>query len=64
MMTLLTKIASNINLKMSKVVILDAWLGADGYIAGLKIQTKIRKDGRHVRLYCQYRCLYRQVLKN
>ena len=40
---------------LAKSLILHAWLGpgrasADGYIAVLKIQTKICKDGRQVKI--------------
>ena len=56
-MVLLAKIFNNVNLKTSTILakrlILDAWLGpgrtsTDSYIAVLKIQTNIRKDGRQV----------------
>ena len=59
MMILLGKIVSNVNLKMSTIfakrLILNAWLGpgcasADWYIAVFKIQTKICKDGRQVKM--------------
>ena len=59
MMVLLTKIVSNVNLKMSTILakrlILNAWLSpgcasADWYITVLKIQTKICKDGRQVKM--------------
>ena len=59
MMVLLIKIASNVNLKTSTILakrlILDAWLGpgcapADWCITVLKVQTKICKDGRQVKM--------------
>ena len=59
MMVLLTKKVSNVSLKTSatlaKRLILGTWLGpgcasADGYITVLKIQTKICKDGRKVKM--------------
>ena len=58
-MVLLAKIFSNVNLKTSTVLakrlILDAWLGpgrasADWYITALKIQTKICKVRRQVKV--------------
>ena len=59
MMVLLAKVVNNIDLKIStilaKILILNAWLcpeyaSADCYIAVLKIQTKICKDGRQVKV--------------
>ena len=56
---LLAIVISSINLKMSatfaKGLILNAWLGpgcasADWYITVFKIQTKICKDGRQVKM--------------
>ena len=58
-MALLTKIVSSVNLKTSTILakrlILNAWVSpgyvsADWYIAVLKIQTKIYKDGRQVKM--------------
>ena len=59
MMVLLKKIADNVNLKASTILakrlILNVWLGpgcasTDWYITVLKIQTKICKDGRQVKM--------------
>ena len=59
MIVLLAKITSNVNLKaliiIVKRLILDAWLGpvptsADWYIIVLKIQTKVCKDERQVKM--------------
>ena len=59
MMVLLVNIVDNVNLKMSTILalrlILNAWLGpgcasADWYITDFKIQTKICKDGKQVKL--------------
>ena len=56
---LLAKIVSNLNLNTStilaKILILDTWLGpvyasTGRYITVLKIQTKICKDGRQVKM--------------
>ena len=58
-MVLLIKIASNVNLKISTILakrlILDAWLGpgcapADWCITVLKVQTRICKDERQVKM--------------
>ena len=63
MMVLLTKIVSSADLKTStllaKRLILDASLGpepasVDEYIAVLKTQTKICKDGRQVKMKSFY----------
>ena len=51
-----SRIVSNVNLKaLTEKWILDAWLGpgyasADWYITALKIQTKICKGGRQVKM--------------
>ena len=59
MMALLAKIVSNVNLKASTILekrlILDARLSpectsADWYITVLKMQMKIYKDGRQVKV--------------
>ena len=59
MMALLAKIVNNVNLKASTIfekrLILDAWLSpgcasADWYITVLKVQIKIYKDGRQVKM--------------
>ena len=51
---LLAKIIRNVNLKTKKIILV-AWLGrgcasADWYITVLKIQTKIWKGGRRVKM--------------
>ena len=59
MIVLLAKIVSNVNLKAltipAKRLILDAWLrpvptSADWYIIVLKIETKMCKDERQVKM--------------
>ena len=59
MMVLLTKIVSKVSLKALTILanrsILDAWLSlecvsVDWYIAVLKSQTKVRVDGRQVKM--------------
>ena len=59
MMVLLTKIVCKVSLKALTILanrsILDAWLSlecvsVDWYIAVLKSQTKVRVDGRQVKM--------------